>query len=101
MSTDVVLQPYTPLLRGAVIDELVTDDGTVVLVGGTAGGKVVRLSPLGHEILAAVANGLTLAELESEMRSRLGEPPGGDLSALVREAVLALLGTTVIVRSEV
>ena len=90
MSADEVLGPLTRLRRGPVVDELSTDEGTVVLVGRDVGSQVVRLSPLGREILAAVGPGPTLTELESVLRSRLGEPGVGDLPALVRSAVLAL-----------
>ncbi|MFM6848388.1 MAG: hypothetical protein ACKOVB_04700 [Terrabacter sp.] len=101
MSGDVDLEPLARLRRGDVLDELSTEDGTVVLVGRTSGGVVVRLSPLGHEILAAVGEGCTVPELESELRSRLGEPDVGDPSSLVRSGVAALLehGVLIVVRS--
>ncbi|GAB3880203.1 hypothetical protein [Terrabacter terrigena] len=96
MSADADLGALTRLCRGDVVDELSTDDGTVVLVGRRSS-VVVRLSPLGREILAVVEEGLTLAALESELRSRLGEPQAGDAAALVRAAVVALLEHAVIV----
>jgi hypothetical protein len=100
MSGDVHLGPAARLRRGEVVDQLSTDDGTVVLVGRASGGVVVRLSPLGHEILAAVGAGCTVPELESELRSRLGEPDDGDLPSLVRSGVEALLEHAVIVVDE-
>jgi hypothetical protein len=90
------------LLRpGELRDTYSTDDGTVVLVGAVTGHRVVRLSPLGLVVREAIGTGATLAELEVEMRRRLGEPPTGDLSQLVRSAVLALMHERVIVAGQV
>ena len=100
MSGDVDLGPLARMRRGDVVDQLSTDEGTVVLVGRASGGVVVRLSLLGHEILAAVGEGCTVPELESALRSRLGEPDAGDLSSLVRSAVDALREHAVIVVEE-
>jgi hypothetical protein len=100
VSGDVDLGPLARLRRGDVVDELSTQDGTVVLVGRYSGSLVVRLSPLGHEILAAVGEGCSLTELESELHSRLGKPDAGEISSLVRSAVIALLGHGVVVLDE-
>jgi len=89
------------LLRpGEVLDTYSTVDGTVVLITGTTGHRVVRLSPLGDAVRAAIGPGRSLAELEVELVSRLGEPPVGQLSDLVRSAVLALLDEEVIVAGQ-
>ncbi len=100
MSSDDVLSPLTRLRPGKLVDELSTDDGTVVMVVRGTGGVVVRLSPLGREILDAVAATPTLDELVSEMLSRLGEPTVGDVASLVRDAVETLLETAVVVVDE-
>ena len=99
--TDLVLGRDTVLGLGDVLDTYSTDDGTVVLVAGTSGHRVVRLSPLGRAVQWAVGSGLTLAELEVELVSRLGKPPTGDLSQLVRSAVLSLVDEGVIVAGQV
>jgi hypothetical protein len=89
------------LLRpGELRDTYSTDDGTVVLVAGAAGHRVVRLSPLGSAVLEAVGSGTTLAALEVELRSRLGEPPAGNLSELVLSATLALVDEDLIVAGQ-
>ncbi|KRC87497.1 hypothetical protein ASE25_17380 [Terrabacter sp. Root85] len=95
-SMDPELDPSTPLRCREFVDELTTDEGTLVLVGGDPWGRVVRLSPLGLEILDAIGAGLTLQELEAELLDRMGEPPGGQLTERVRESVLALLSAEVI-----
>ncbi len=100
MTRDVELTPLVRLRPGELVDELSTDEGTVVLVGRGEVSMVVRLSPLGQAILAAARLGPTLAELESEVRSRLGEPEAGDPSLLVRAAVMALLDTAVLAVDE-
>jgi hypothetical protein len=91
----------TLLRQGDLLDAYATDDGTVVLVGAVTGHRVVRLSPLGLAVREAIGTGATLAELEVEMRLRLGEPTTGDLSQLVRSAVLALMHERVIVAGQV
>lgn len=94
------LAPETPLRPGELCDTYSTDDGTVVLVEALAGHRVVRLSPLGSAVLEAVGGGSTLGELEAELRSRLGEPPTGNLSDLVRSATLALVDERLIVAGQ-
>lgn len=97
----VTLTADTLLRQGDLLDAYATDDGTVVLVGGVTGHRVVRLSPLGLAVQDAIGPGATLGELEVELRHRLGEPPVGDLSQLVRSAVLALMDERVIVAGQV
>lgn len=93
---DVPLDPDTVLARIPLVDEFTTDEGTVVMVGVEPLHRVVRLSPLGLEALDAIGGGTTLAELEDELRSRLGAPPGGGLAERVLEVVVALLSAEVI-----
>ena len=95
------LGSHTLLRQGDLLDAYATDEGTVVLVGALTGHRVVRLSPLGLAVREAIGPGSTLAELEVEMRRLLGEPPAGDLSQLVRSAVLALMHERVIVAGQV
>jgi len=97
---DEVITPLTILRVGDVLDTYSADEGTVVLVRGTTGHRVVRMSPLGEAVRAAIGPGRTLAELEVELVSRLGEPPAGGLSYLVRSAVLALVDEGVIVAGQ-
>lgn len=92
-----VLTPHTLLRSGDVLDTYSTDDGTVVLVAGTSGHRVVRLSPLGHAVRSAVGTGRTLAE----PRGRAWCPGSGprrpeECPSLVRSAVLALVDEGVI-----
>lgn len=99
--TDVVLEPHTVLRRGDLLDVYSTDDGTVLLVAGTSGHRVVRLSSLGRTVHSAIGSGLTLRQLEVELVSRLGHPPAGDLSYLVRSALLSLIDEGVVVAVQV
>ena len=94
------LTPSTTLRPGDVLDTYSNDEGIVVLVTGTAGHRVVRLSPLGEAVRSAIGPGSSLAEVEVELVSQLGEPPAGDLSELVRSAVLALVDEGVIIAGQ-
>lgn len=93
---DAYLEPSTRLTRAVVIDEITDPTGTVVMVGSQSMYRVVRLSPLGLEILDAIGAGTTLADLEAELLDRLGDPPSGTLSEVVLEAVVGLLSAEVI-----
>lgn len=90
----------TAIELGAVLDRYSTDHGTVILVGKEPTCRVISLSPLGEEILDLVGTGTTLQRLGEDLRARLGDPPSGDLSDLVRSAVVALLGEKVIVAGQ-
>lgn len=94
------LTPQTRLRTGDLVDELSTPEGTVVMVRRGSASTVARLSLLGREVLAAVGTGLTLAELASQLRRRLGEPASGDPLRLVHAAVLDLLEAGVLVVDE-
>jgi hypothetical protein len=98
--TDASLTPHTVLRPGDVLDTYSTADGTVVIVGGTAGHRVVRLSPLGEAVRTAVGPGRTVPELEAELRSQLGDPASGNLPRLVMTAVLSLVEEGVIVAGQ-
>jgi hypothetical protein len=63
-----------------VVDELVTDDGAVVLLEAGAGHRVVRLSVLGQLIRELAVDGIPMDRLAAELEARLG--PAGDLDAL-------------------
>ena len=93
---DEPLDPDAVLACIPLVDEFATDDGVVVMVGVHPLHRVVRLSWFGLEVLDALGDGTTLAELQDELRSRLGEPPGGGLVEKVREAVVGLLSAEVI-----
>ncbi|MEW1954972.1 hypothetical protein [Terrabacter sp. NPDC080008] len=94
------LREDTELRTGRVVDQVSTEQGTVVMVGLGPSFHVVRLSPLGAEVLRLVTPGTTLARLARELRESLGEPPSGDLVELVRAAVLDLARQRVIVAGQ-
>jgi hypothetical protein len=98
--SDEDLVPSTRIELGAVLDRYSTDDGTVILVGKEPTCRVLRLSPLGEEILDLVGTGTTLHRLGEGLRARLGDPPSGDLTELVRSAVIALLVERVVVAGQ-
>lgn len=98
--TNGLLAPTTALRPGDILDTYATDDGMVVLVAASSGHRVVRLSPLGRAVHSAVDGGRTLAELEVALVSELGEPTGGDVSELVRRAVVDLVREGVIVAGQ-
>ncbi|WP_141841698.1 PqqD family peptide modification chaperone [Humibacillus xanthopallidus] len=91
MSDDAVWLPTTALSVLPVVDRLETEGGTVVMVESGAAHRIVRLSGLGVEVLAAVDGGTTLGALEAAMLERLGPPPDGDLSRAVQAAVKGLV----------
>lgn len=62
-----------------VVDELVTDEGAVVLLEAGAGHRVVRLSVLGQLIRELAAEGIPMDRLVRELEAQLG--PAGDLDA--------------------
>lgn len=81
----------TELVRAnPVVDELVTDEGSVVLVSTPSGHRVVRLSLLGQLIREVAVSAIPLDRLASELESWIGSPPGGDGLGLVRRAVADL-----------
>lgn len=73
-----------------VIDELVTDEGAVVLIDGSGGHRVARLSVLGQLIRELAVEGISLESLVHELESILGPPTEGDASSLVLSAVAEL-----------
>ena len=70
-----------------LVDRLEGEAGTVVMVESGTAHRIVRLSLLGHEILDAVGEGITLGSLEDVILGHLGPPPDGDLSGAVQAAV--------------
>lgn len=80
MSTEVVH-------ANPVVDELVTDEGSVVLISTPSGHRVVRLSLLGQLIRELTGSAIQVDRLATELESRVGSPPGGDALELVRRAV--------------
>lgn len=74
-----------------VVDELVTEEGAVVLVRTSLSHKVVRLSVLGQLIREIAADGITPTRLVAELSRRLGPPPSGeDVAELVAAATADL-----------
>jgi hypothetical protein len=73
-----------------VVDELVTDEGSVVLISTPNGHRVVRLSLLGQLIRELAVGGIAIEDLRRELEAQLGAPRRGDTLALVRGAVEVL-----------
>jgi hypothetical protein len=94
------LNEETVLRPGHVVDEISTEEGTVVMVGLGPSFHVIRLSALGAEVLRLVSPTTTLGRLAQQLRENLGEPPSGNLMELVRAAVLELCQQDVIVAGQ-
>jgi hypothetical protein len=73
-----------------VVDELVGDDGAVVLVLSDDAHRVVRISVLGQTIRELAADGIVSSLLERALVDRFGTPGTPDVQALVRAAIDAL-----------
>ena len=73
-----------------VVDELVTDDGAVVLVRTQSGHRVVRLSLLGQLIRELAAAGIAMDRLVHELESHLGRSDGPDAEVLTAQSVRAM-----------
>lgn len=73
-----------------VVDELVTEDGAVVLLVAPGGYRVVRLSVLGQLIRELAAGGISMDHLVEELEARLGPSTDGDATTLVASAVVSL-----------
>ena len=73
-----------------VVDELVGDDGAVVLVLADDAHRVVRISVLGQTIRELAADGIVSSLLERALVDRFGTPDTPDVQALVRAAIDAL-----------
>jgi hypothetical protein len=84
---------------GDAVDELVTDEGAVVLVKTPRGHNLVRLSVLGQLIRVLAAEGIPLDDLVDELESRLGPAEHGESRQLVAEAVAALEADGLVSRS--
>jgi hypothetical protein len=70
-----------------VVDELISDDGAVVLLARAEGHRVVRLSVLGQLIRELAADSITIEHLAEELVLLAGSPPQGDVVQLVAAAV--------------
>jgi hypothetical protein len=73
-----------------VEDELVTDEGSVVLLRARGSHRVVRLSMLGQLIRELAVEAISVEVLARELESRIGSPPGGSAVELALRAVQAL-----------
>lgn len=73
-----------------VVDELATDEGSVVLVGVPGSHHLVRLSVLGQLIRELAVEGIPMDTLVAELEAQLGPAAQGDSTRLVTEAVAAL-----------
>jgi hypothetical protein len=87
-----------PVVSSApVLDELVGEDGAVVLVSHGSGHRVVRLSVLGRMIRELAADGIPLSTLGAVLVERLGSPPTPNDQDAVRVAVEALAAEGLVV----
>lgn len=73
-----------------VVDELVTDEGAVVLVKAPRGNHVVRLSLLGQLIRELAGEGISFDALVRKLEAELGPAQDGESRRLVADAVAAL-----------
>lgn len=72
-----------------VVDELVTDEGSVVLAGRDAQSHVLRLSLIGTSVRELTRDGMPLGELAAHLAHRFGAPEG-DALTVVAEVVATL-----------
>lgn len=73
-----------------VVDELVSDDGAVVLIEAEGEHRVLRLSVLGQLIRELASEGITIDRLVRELETRLGALDGDEAWSLTTTAVAAL-----------
>ena len=72
----------------AVVDELVADDGAVVLVDNGGQHRVLRLSVMGQVVREIARPGVSLGRLTDELVDRFGaagENPADAVATLVRD----------------
>jgi hypothetical protein len=77
-----------------VLDELVGDEGSLLLVGDeTAGHRVLRVTALGQEIREQAKHGIAFPHLVDELITVFGPPSEDPAEAtrLVKQAVEALV----------
>lgn len=73
-----------------VLDELVDEDGAVVLQQDGSGHRVIRLSPLGQLIRELAVEGISLDVLVPALEARLGPPTQGNARDVTAQAVAAM-----------
>lgn len=73
-----------------VVDELVTDEGSVVLQEVGGGHHIARLSVLGQLVRELAAEGISLDALARELESRLGPAAGVDTLQATADAVAVM-----------
>lgn len=72
----------------AVVDQLVADDGAVVLVDAGGQHRVLRLSAMGQAVREFALSGVPLSRLTDELVERFGaagDNPADAVATLVRE----------------
>ena len=82
----------------AVVDDLVTEDGAVVLVDSARGPQVLRLSPLAQAVREIAQGGVPLTLLTHDLFERFGAPPDGQSDAVL--AVVEQLASAGVVTVE-
>lgn len=91
-----------PTVRAsAVLDELVSDEGSILLVGSdTAGHRVLRITTLGQAIRELSTQGIALPVLVRELVEIFGSPSGDpeEATRLVEAAVDALVAEGVLTK---
>jgi hypothetical protein len=93
----VVLTPRTVLASAAVIDEITGDDGSVVLLPGAHGDRVLRLSVMAARARALCSPSMSLGDLSGRLAQEYGEPPDGDRVAATIAIVEGLIEGGVLV----
>lgn len=83
----------------AVVDDLVSEDGALVLVEAGGAHRVVRLSVLGQAIRELAAEGVTLGSLVAGLEDRFG-PAGEESTQIVTRAVAALEADGLVSRTQ-
>ncbi|MGO4363016.1 PqqD family protein [Terrabacter sp. 2TAF16] len=80
------------------LDELIGEDGSVVLIPVNGAYRVVRLSTLGQAVRELTAGGTSIEQLASGLVARFGTPPERADSRDAVRAVLASLESEGVVR---
>lgn len=66
-----------------VVDELITEEGSVVLVPGSGGAsRILRLSSIGSAVRELTTDGMPLGELADRLTERFGAPEGSAVAAV-------------------
>ncbi len=71
------MSPHQVVTALPVVDELVTDEGSVVLIAGSGGAsRILRLSAIGAAVRELTRDGMSLGDLADRLTERFGAPEG-------------------------